>query len=446
MNKLALSLTALCLIIFVNFIYEKLSGPTRFVVTADTKIIPGSELSKYVTQEEIDDFAFRYWDIDKQIKDDAFAENFRKLLKSKQTDQILKFMQDNNISIDSPLIDGVTPLMYASFYDDEVTAKRLIDMGANARAKDNYKLSPLAYAIENNSTKTAKLLLDSGVKFDEVKAVQYYIDPPFYNNIEKLIIDGDDVKIVFRDNYQVNKESKDANNPMRYIVWHNYVEMADIVLASGYKPKLKETPSLFTGIRDENSTFLRSLYVALQNYPNYEPMLELLLKYDVIGQPTKEELKKAYEECYDNVKYYTKEKENYIYKMNQGRDEEAEEKIKKKYDKYEYAPYSLLYEDGLLQYKPKPPDPEQIKRFDDTINFYSKHCLDENATFKDTESFVKWANEEERRENVLRFLRAHKNKPAKVIYIGADISSQDKEKLISNKLIQKLRSKDAAGR
>ena len=83
-------------------------------------------------------------------------------------------MQDNNISIDSPLIDGVTPLMYASFYDDEVTAKRLIDMGANAHAQDNYKLSPLAYAIENNSTKTAKLLLDSGVKFDEVKAVQWW--------------------------------------------------------------------------------------------------------------------------------------------------------------------------------------------------------------------------------------------------------------------------------
>ena len=245
MKKLALSFAALCLIVFINFIYEKLSSPTRFVVTADTKIIPGSELSKYVTQEEIDDFAFRYWDIDKQIKDDAFAENFRKLLKSKQTDQILKFMQDNNISIDSPLIDGVTPLMYSSFYDDEATAKRLIDMGANAHAQDNYKLSPLAYAIENNSTKTAKLLLDSGVKFDEVKAVQYYIYPPFYNNIEKLIIDGDDVKVVFRDNYQVNKESKDVNDPIGYIVTHNYVEMTELALASGYKPKLDDHPNTF---------------------------------------------------------------------------------------------------------------------------------------------------------------------------------------------------------
>lgn len=432
MNKLALGLSALCLIVFVNFIYEKLSGPTRFVVTADTKIIPGSELSKYVTQEEIDDFAFRYWDIDMQIKDDAFAENFRKLLKSKQTDQILKFMQDNNISIDSPLIDGVTPLMYASFYDDEATAKRLIDMGANPRAQDNYKLSPLAYAIENNSTKTAKLLLDSGVKFDEVKAVQYYIDPPFYNNIEKLIIDGDDVKIVFRDNYQVNKESKDANNPMRYIVWHNYVEMADIVLASGYKPKLDDHHNtFFHGLRDD-SEFMRSLYISLDSHPNYEPMLELLLKYDIVGQPTKEELKKAYEECYDNVKYYAKEKENYIYKMNKGIDEEGEAKLRKN-KKYEHLCTECLYHEGLLQYKPKPIDPKRIKRFDNQINFHSHFCPDENATFKDIRAFIKWANEMEKQDGIKSAIGRAKKGMAQVIYIDSNQSKSDSNSNLQSK-------------
>ena len=433
MNKLALILSALFFIVFVNFIYEKLSGPTRFVVTADTKIIPGSELSKYVTQEEIDDFAFRYWDIDTQIQDDAFAENFRKLLKSKQTDQILKFMQDNNISINSPLIDGVTPLMYASFYDDEVTAKRLIDMGANARAQDNYKLSPLAYAIENNSTKTVKLLLDSGVKFEEVKAVQYYIDPPFYNNIEKLIIDGDDVKIVFRDNYQVNKESKDANNPMRYIVWHNYVEMADIVLASGYKPKLRDRSSSFPSLRDGSSPFKHSHYALLDTIPNYEPMLNLLLDNNVSGQPTKEELKKAYDECYDNVKYYTKEKENYIYKMNQGRDEEAEEKIQRTNKKYKYAPYSLLYEDGLLQYKPKPIDPKKIEEFDKEINFYNPHCPDQNATFKDIRAFIKWANEMEKQDGIKSAIGRAKKGMAQVIYIDSNRSKSDSNSNLQSK-------------
>ena len=432
MKKTAVAFAALCLIVFVNFIYEKLSGPTRFVVTADTKIIPGSELSKYVTQEEIDDFAFRYWDINNQIKDDAFAENFRKLLKSKQTDQILKFMQDNNISIDYPVIDGVTPLMYASFYDDEVTAKRLIDMGANAHAQDNYKLSPLAYAIENNSTKTAKLLLDSGVKFDEVKAVQWYRKTPFYYNIEKLIIDGDDVKIVYRDNYQVNKESKDVNDPIGYIVTHNYVEMTELALASGYRPKLDDHHNtFFHGLRDD-SDFMRSLYILLDTIPNYEPMLELLLKYDIVGQPTKEELKKAYEECYDNVKYYTKEKENYIYKMNKGIDEEGEAKLRKN-KKYQHLCTECLYHEGLLQYKPKPIDPKRIKRFDNQINFHSHFCPDENATFKDIRAFIKWANEMEKQDGIKSAIGRTESGMAQVIYIDSNRSKSDSNSNLQSK-------------
>ena len=410
MNKLTLSLAALCLIVFVNFIYEKLSGPTRFVVTADTKIIPGSELSKYVTQEEIDDFAFRYWDIDKQIKDGAFVENFRKLLKSKQTNQILKFMQDNNISVDSPLIDGVTPLMYASFYDDEATAKRLIDMGANARAQDNYKLSPLAYAIENNSTKTAKLLLDSGVKFDEVKAVQWYRKTPFYYNIEKLIIDGDDVKIIFEDNYQVNKESKDANNPMRYIVWHNYVEMADIVLASGYRPKLRNRPSSFPGLRDDSSPFIYSYYAVLDTIPNYEPMLNLLLDNNVSGQPTKEELKKAYEECY---------KENQIEKNF--------------YKYYEYNKKRLdeiTISQGETPTKVNPVFFNFRKKL--RINHYEKYCPDENSTFTIRE-FIDWANDNKKMSSISSFTSSFENDPTKVIYIDSNRSKSDSNSNLQSK-------------
>ena len=406
-------------------LFSKFSSPTRFVVTADTKIIPGSELSKYVTQEEIDDFAFRYWDIDKQIKDDALAENFRKLLKSKQTDQILKFMQDNNISVGYKLIYGTTPIMYSSFFDDENTTKEFIKLGANIRQNDNFGLSPLAYAIENNSTKTAKLLLDSGVKFDEVKAVQYYIYPPFYNNIEKLIIDGDDVKIIFEDNYQVNKESKDAYDPMGYIVSHNYVEMAKLALASGYRPKLDDHPNtFFHGLRDD-SEFMRSLYILLDTIPNYEPMLELLLKYDIVGQPTKEELKKAYEECYKKRKGWIDYKENYIYKMNQGRDEEAEEKIQRTNNKYKHAPYWHIYQDGLLQYKPKPIDPKKIEEFDKEINFYNPHCPDQNATFKDIRTFIKWANEMEKRDGINSAIGRAESGMAQVIYVDSNRSKSD---------------------
>ena len=379
MKKTAVAFAALFLVVFVNFIYEKLSGPIRFVVTSDTKIIPGSELSKYVTQEEIDDFAFRYWDIDfasnpkSVLKESDVDTNLKKLFKSKQTDQILKFMQDNNISVEYKLIYGTTPIMYSSFFDDENTTKEFIKLGANIRQNDNFGLSPLAYAIENNSTKTAKLLLDSGVKFDEVRAVQYYIYPPFYNNIEKLIIDGDDVKIIFEDNYQVNTESKDAYDPMGYIVSHNYVEMAELALAGGYKPKLRDRPSSFPGIRDDGSPFEYSHYALLDTVPNYEPMLELLLKYDVTGQPTKEELKKAYEECYDK------------YALS----------IILAYSIDKNGTYSLKYENL-------------------TKNVLQKYCSEKNSTFSDVRTFIAWANEYKRADAIEDILFS--DKKDKVIF------------------------------
>ena len=146
----------LCLLADRYGLFAKFNSPTRFTVTADTKIIPGSELSKYVTQEETDDFTFRYRDIDfasnpkSVLKESDVDTNLKKLFKSKQTDQILKFMQDNNIGVEYKLIYGTTPIMYSSFFDDENTTKEFIKLGANIRQKDNFGLSPLAYAIENN--------------------------------------------------------------------------------------------------------------------------------------------------------------------------------------------------------------------------------------------------------------------------------------------------------
>lgn len=144
----------LVLVAFIAYNKYKLSQNSHFTVTADTVIKPGSEISKYVAQEEVDSFALRYWDIDiDEVKNNPLMENFRQILKSKNTKNILNFMKDNNISVDTPLHYGVTPLMYASFYDDEKTMKELLNLGANPNLKDSYGISPLVYAIENNSIK-----------------------------------------------------------------------------------------------------------------------------------------------------------------------------------------------------------------------------------------------------------------------------------------------------
>ena len=388
MKKFALGFAALFLAVFVNFLYEKLSRPTHFTVTPDTKIDPNSELAKYVTQEEIDDFAFRYWDIDEYEENNATLSALRNLLRLKDTDKILNFIKRNGLSADVNMKANTTPLMYASFYDDETTAKKLMEMGANAHAKDNYKLSPLAYAIENNSTKTVKLLLDSGVRLEEVKAVQFYLTHAVYALIDSIVIDKDDVHI----NYGfMDIDSKDAVDPFHYVISNNLLEISKMFFELGYKPECKFKAQRY----EEYDCFDR-----LSIIPNYEPMLNLLLDNNVSGQPTSEELKEAYKKCHDT-----------------------------------YLWYKIRWIDGENINKKRP------FYVDMPIKNLEKYCTEPDGTFQDVRTFMAWANEQKRMNAIIRI-----GDTAKVIYIGADVSSQNKEKLIPNKLIQKLRSKDAAER
>ncbi|WP_298946533.1 ankyrin repeat domain-containing protein [uncultured Campylobacter sp.] len=383
MKKFALGFTALFLIVFVNFLYEKLSRPTHFTVTPDTKIDPNSELAKYVTQEEIDDFGFRYWDIDEYEENNATLNALRNLLRLKDTDKILNFMTRNGLSADVKMKANTTPLMYASFYGDETTAKRLMDMGADTHAQDNYKLSPLAYAIENNSTKTVKLLLDSGVKFSNKEKIQRYLKAPQNDRIKSLTIDGDNIFVEYEVKYgQKNEGSKGWILPFDYITFGNFTEMLQILFSMGYF--------------DGNGNYFKDM----EYMPNYEPMLNLLLDNNVSGQPTKEELKEAYKKCHDT-----------------------------------YIWYKIRWIDGENINKKRP------FYVDMPIKNLEKYCTEPDGTFQDVRTFMSWANEQKKMDAIIRI-----GDTAKVIYIDANISSQDKEKLISNKLIQKRRSKDAAER
>ncbi len=415
--------------------------PTGFTIIPDTKIDPNSELAKYVTQEEIDNFGFRCADIVCDKEKNATLVPLRAALDRKDTDFVVKFIKDNNLTADVSMRDKRTPLMYSSFRNDVNTSNALINLGADIRAKDRFGLSPMAYAIMLNSVDTAKILLEKGVKFEEVEYVSYFIinSKDSYGWMSSLIIDGNDITI----NYTIDPDhpgrypDTDINNPVcvntctsdkvepfKYVVSKKLSQMAELMLSRGYKPKKFEIGSGLQGIssEDKNRELKLSAWAILDDYEDYEPMLEVFIKYDLPNAPNKEQLKEAYKACNDNLKYYTKEKGKYIYKMNQGRDEEAEEKIKKKYDKYKYAPYSLLYEDGLLQYKPKPIDPKMIETFDKDINFYEQHCPDENATFKDAKAFIVWANEEKRQYEIRWFIYKTKNDPTKVIYVDSNRS------------------------
>ena len=222
--------------------------------------------------------------------------------------------------------------------------------------------------------------------------MQWYRKTPFYYNIEKLIINGDDVKIIFEDNYQVNKESKDVNDPIGYIVTHNYVEMAELALASGYEPRFRNRPSSFPGLRDGSSPFKHSHYALLDTVPNYEPMLNLLLSNNVSGQPTKEELKKAYDECYRSYRWHI-------------------DNWKEEIDKNQTIPILIRM----------------------SIKNGERYCPDKDGAFSDTYMFIRWANEKKKLKSMISFWDTLKGDPTKVIYIDSNRSKSDSNSNLQSK-------------
>ena len=360
--------------------------PTGFTVTPDTKIDPNSELAKYVTQEEIDDFGFRCADIVCDKEKNATLVPLRAALDRKDTDFVVKFIKDNNLTADVSMRDKRTPLMYSSFRNDVNTSNALINLGADIRAKDRFGLSPMAYAIMLNSLDTAKILLGKGVKFEEVEYVSYYMisSKDSYEWISSLVIEDDNITI----NYAIYPDHPerypdiDINNlvcvdtctrgkidPFKYVVSKKLSQMAELMLSTGYKPKEFKMGSGLQGIKEEekNMPLERSAWAILDDYEDYEPMLEVFMKYDLPNAPTKEQLKEAYEVCYDNYLHY---KGNWI--------------------------------DGYMINNKRP------FYVDMAIKNLEKYCTDPNGTFQDARSFIAWANEQNKVDAIYSMRRANR--------------------------------------
>ena len=323
---------AICVVVVcVLYLLGERSGligrkQTHFTVTSDTNVSKVSGLSKYVTQEEVDSFAFRYWYIDYNsnpknvFKESAIDVELKRLLKSKQTDKILKFMKDNNLSVEHTMHGGVTPVMYSSFWNDTNTTQELIKLGADIHKKDEYKLSAMAYAIENNATKAVRLLLDNGVKFEEVKMVQGYIVCPRYSDDTEIIV-GNNIDIKLRTECLINHDhSKDPIYPLNYAIYSNLIEIADMMLQKGMKPKAYEGPLYYLSNSSipfqRKEIFKRSIYTFLPRDMMYKDKLKLLIKHNIDGLPDKDDFIVARNNCLNNTAMSIKEKESYINHMN----------------------------------------------------------------------------------------------------------------------------------
>ncbi|MCR8685686.1 ankyrin repeat domain-containing protein, partial [Campylobacter ureolyticus] len=408
----------------------------------------------------------------------------RDFLKQKDTNKVLNYIKDNNLSADIEIEDGTTPLMYSSFYNDTNTTKELIKLGADVHKKDKYKLNSMAYAISMGNIDIVKILFNSGVKFEEAPLTQGYILAPSYQNIDKLIIDGDNIKII----YKYNWIQKDYDTPkgggymFENIIYENWTRLAKFILESGYKPY----PYVFTGgdhmdygnsiydflskesiesqieYQKQNNkdnfdlnlfmdklSYDYTLYKGLEDIPNFEPMLDLLLEHNVSGQPSKELLKeKCLNDCSSRYRDYIEDKFNLV-KHNILFDYRDENKlIKLDFYYKDYNETVKLINDNKIE--TTTPNNEILEEFNfltDEIKWYAKYCAENymeelkdftgagdlrrwtwkegnkysgnsnvikgyknsKATFKDTKEFVTFYNERNKRLEIIGLLYSYEN-------------------------------------
>lgn len=124
---------------------------------------------------------------------------------------------DNNITVDTDMVFHRRALDYAAFHNNTALTKYLIAHGADIHHKDELGKNALAYAIENNATKTAELLIESGVNVNEVPFVQNCLE----NKLNTRFLSKEDVM-----------------SALQYTAGNGLFEMTELLLKNGMQDNI----------------------------------------------------------------------------------------------------------------------------------------------------------------------------------------------------------------
>lgn len=229
------------------------------------------------------------------VHGDERMEYFCKLLRSKDTARILAFMREQRITAGDPLHFGITAIMYSSFYNDANTTEELIYHGADINRTDDFSHSALSYAIENNSTAAAEVLLKHGASFSSVKYVRPWLATPGCCDAY-LVADTGDAQVRTYYGTPKSEGTSAVSDPLYYAVAGGFLQMTELMLSSGVRPEITAWTDdhciAFTlkHRKDERQPNCSIYQMLPQRYD--ASMLNLLLKYDLAGLPGDERIRK----------------------------------------------------------------------------------------------------------------------------------------------------------
>jgi len=96
------------------------------------------------------------------VKDDTYGGTAIHWASNKNNLELIKYLNNNGVSISLPDKDGSTPLLWAIFKKNHDALKLLVEKGANPDEKGPNGVTPMFTAVYNQDTLSIKLLADFG--------------------------------------------------------------------------------------------------------------------------------------------------------------------------------------------------------------------------------------------------------------------------------------------
>lgn len=198
------------------------------------------------------------------------------VLLNKDTQKVKKLIP-SQFDVNVNMLINRKPIHYATYFDDEKAVEYLISLNASLDDKDLKGNTPLIYAVENNSTKIVKLLIDSGadvsksyrkdtfLMFDVIckenyELLEYLLQSPKIDNNAingdkniYRIIGADSLKEgeIFHSNYCKATDEKYRKEPTTPQMWTDRILKAKVLLDKyGVKPNEQNvTHSIGTSVQ-----------------------------------------------------------------------------------------------------------------------------------------------------------------------------------------------------
>jgi len=190
-----------------------------------------SQLFEYLISDEID-----FQELDRHGK-----SLFHYSITSGNTD-VFNYIMDNVENIDINLLDKQqnTPLMLAVYFKNIDFVLKILERKPNIEYRNARLENALYIAVEKNSYKIAKLLLENGAKVDnsniEINRKMLFNAVTSYRIIQLLIKNGFEIN-----NYIINTPNKYGNYPLSIATRHRKLSSIRFLLANNANPYMNNS-------------------------------------------------------------------------------------------------------------------------------------------------------------------------------------------------------------